>query len=183
MDRLADLIPDLRCGERVTLLATVDGVRTDVLGFVTTVDESKLTVVDRRGVHHRVRRADVIAGKRAPIARGINPLSTPRDLLDDLAARAGVSGERVWVARISDLLAGCTPPCSVAAWGSWAEFGSVRARFEGEWVTLPLTAVDTIRQAAWWGTRMGARSVQVRGGAADQAPDGFVGYPLDASAD
>ena len=49
--------------------------------------------------------------------------------------------------------------------------GGPRARFEGEWVTLPSAPEDVVVAAAWWATRMGARSVQVRG---DSAPEGFT---------
>ena len=55
--------------------------------------------------------------------------------------------------------------------GALAEVDGVRARFEGEWVTLPTASDSTVVAAAWWATRMGARSVQVRG---DAAPDGFT---------
>ena len=50
------------------------------------------------------------------------------------------------------------------AWGEWAEVFGVRARFEGEWVTLPWSGADAVLAACWWATRMGARSVQVLAG-------------------
>nr|NLI50705.1 hypothetical protein [Propionibacterium sp.] len=160
-DAVDRLLPGLRAGERVTLLAATDAGPAEVLGFVTAVDAETLAVLDRRGTSHRVPRAAVRAAKRLGVARGRDPLATPRRLLDDLAARAGASGTP-YVARISDLLAGLEPPAAVPPWGPVAEFAGVVARCEGEWVTLTDAGPDAARQAAWWATRMGARSVQVR---------------------
>lgn len=161
MDAVDRLLPGLRVGERVSLhVAGPDG-GADVLGFVTGLDAAGLDVVDRRGATHRVARDAVRAGKKMAVALGRNPLKTPRDLLDALACRAAASGA-VYVARISDLLAGLQPPAEVAPWGEWASFGGTRARFENEWVTLADASPDAARAAAWWATRMGARSVQVR---------------------
>lgn len=160
-DAVERLLPGLRVGERVSLLAATDAGPVEALGFVTALDEQALEVLDRRGTTHRLPRAGVRAAKRLGVALGRNPLTTPRRLLDDLATRAGASGA-VYVARISELLAGAEPPREVPAWGETAEFGGVRARFEGEWVTLADATPDAARAAAWWATRMGARSVQVR---------------------
>ncbi|MDO5535738.1 MAG: hypothetical protein Q4F65_13945 [Propionibacteriaceae bacterium] len=146
-----------------------DGAR-EVIGFVTGVGSDTVGVVDRRGHEHVVGLADILAGRRVGVALGRRPEATPRDLLDALAARAGLTGD-CWVGRISALLEGRTPPAEVPAWGEWAELDGVRARFEGEWVSLPAAPDDVVVAAAWWATRMGARSVQVRG---DSAPDGFV---------
>lgn len=157
MDALARLVPALVVGERVSLRL---GGR-ELIGFVTALSAGSLGVVDRRGTEHEVLRSDVIAARRVGVSLGRDPLAAPRTLLDGLAARAAVSGTP-WVCRISTLLEGRTPPPSVPPWGPWAECEGVRARFEGEWVTLPAASVAQCVAAAWWATRMGARSVQVR---------------------
>lgn len=173
-DVVAALDPPLTVGERVSLLMGVDEGFQEVIGFVTTLSDDALGVVDRRGTQHAIDRARVEALRRVGVALGRRPESTPRELLDALADRAGVAGD-CWVGRISGLLANRTPPAEVAPWGEWAEVGpagsGVRARFEGEWVTLPSAPDDVVVAAAWWATRMGARSVQVRG---DVAPPGFT---------
>lgn len=147
-------------GERVS-------VRLDdreLIGFVTRVDAAELGLVDRRGVEHEVGLPRVVAWRPVGVSLGRDPLAFPRPLLDGLAARAGASGTP-WVCRISTLLAGRTPPASVPPRGEWADFDGVRARFEGEWVTLAGASVGVAEcvAAAWWATRMGARSIQVRG--------------------
>lgn len=169
-DVVATLCPPVAAGERLSLRVRDDRGFREVLGFVTSVSDEALGVVDRRGVEHLVPRGEIDAARRVAVALGRRPEATPRDLLDDLAQRAGVPGE-CWVGRISSLLEHRTPPAAVPAWGEWAEFGDVRARFEGEWVTLPSAPEETVVAAAWWATRMGARSVQVRG---DSAPEGFT---------
>jgi hypothetical protein len=160
-DALDRLLPGLRIGERVSLLASTDAGPTEALGFVTELDAATLAVVDRHGTTHRLPRSGLRAGKRMGVALGRNPLTTPRALLDTLAARAGASGTP-YLTRISDLLAGLEPPATVPPWGPVAEFGGAVARCEGEWVTLPGVGPDAARAAAWWATRMGARSIQVR---------------------
>lgn len=157
MDALDRFTPALAVGQRVSLRVR----DRELIGFVTRLDADAVGVLDRRGSEHVVGRGDVVAARRVGVALGRDPLATPRSLLDALAARAGVAGDS-WVCRISDLLAGRTPPASVAPWGEWASFDGVRARFEGEWVTLGAAPVDVVVAAAWWATRMGARSVQVR---------------------
>lgn len=160
-DLIAALTPPLRVGERVSLRVVDDGGRREVMGFVTALDATSVGVVDRRGSEHTLPRTQVDAARRVAVALGRNPATTPRDLLDALAQRASASGQ-AWVVRISDLLAGRTPPVSVPPWGPDAEFDGVPARHEGEWVTLPGGTPATWVDAAWWATRMGARSVQVR---------------------
>lgn len=158
----------LAVGMRVSLRAGGASGRREVIGFVTALAPDALAVVDRHGTEHALARADVEAIRPIAVALGRRPESTPRDLLDALADRAEASGT-CWVARISTLLDGRTPPASVPAWGAWADLGGVRARFEGEWVTLPSAPLPTLVDAAWWATRMGARSVQVRVREGDQA--------------
>ena len=160
-DVVTSLDPALGVGERVSLRVAEEGGAREVIGFVTALSGTRIGVVDRRGVEQDLARADVEAIRRVAVALGRRPEATPRDLLDALAARAGVAGTP-WVARISSLLEGRTPPAAVPAWGEWADIDGVRARFEGEWVTLPTASVDATVAAAWWATRMGARSVQVR---------------------
>lgn len=161
-----DVWAPLSVGVRASLRVHTPRGRREVIGFLTSLTADEVGIVDRRGIEHVLAKADVDAVRRVAVALGRRPESTPRDLLDALAERAGVQGA-CWVARISALLADRTPPASVPAWGEWAEFGGIRARFEGEWVTLPVGGLDTIVDAAWWATRMGARSVQVRADAGD----------------
>ncbi|MBK8462347.1 MAG: hypothetical protein IPL36_04745 [Nigerium sp.] len=163
----------LAVGMRVSLRAGDAPGRREVIGFVTALSADALTVVDRHGTEHAQARAGVEAIRQVGVALGRRPESTPRHLLDALADRAGASGS-CWVARISTLLAGRTPPASVPAWGAWADLGGVRARFEGEWVTLPSAPLPTLVDAAWWATRMGARSVQVRVREDDRAVAGHL---------
>ncbi len=155
------LLPGLRAGERVTLQARVDGADTEVIGFVVALDDRTLGVQDRHGTTHTVPRDAVRAGRRLGISRGRDPLKTPRALLDALAERAGAPGTP-YLARISDLLDGLEPPTDGPAWGATASFDGREARFENEWVTLADASLEAARAAAWWATRMGARSVQVR---------------------
>ena len=169
-DVVGSLDPPLSQGERVSLRVLSDEGAREVIGFATDLSATGVRVVDRRGVEHTLERAQVDAIRRVSVALGRRPEATPRDLLDALAERAGASGP-AWVGRISSLLEGRTPPATVPAWGEWAEVDGVRARLEGEWVTLPTASDSTVVAAAWWATRMGARSVQVRG---DAAPDGFT---------
>lgn len=152
------MLSDLRMGERVSLLLSTGG---ESLGFVTETTPTTFTIVTPRGVERVIDRSEVVGGRRVGVALGRDPMKTPRDLLDALAARAAAPGEP-WVCRISELLRGLTPPTEVPAWGEWASFGGHRARFEGEWVTMAEGTHDDWVAAAWWATRMGARSVQVR---------------------
>ncbi|HRL48485.1 MAG TPA: hypothetical protein PLK46_01385 [Propioniciclava sp.] len=156
------LTPPLQPGERVSALVTgPHRPPTEVLGFVTDLTPETLTLIDRRGALHTASHAEVAALRRVPLARGRRPQSTPRDLLDALAERAQAPGTP-WVARITDLLAGLTPPATVPPWGPTASFADADARAEGEWVTVAGGTLASWRAAAWWATRMGARSVQVR---------------------
>ena len=176
-DAIALLDPPLEVGERVSVRVIDKGQRTEVLGFVTALDAASLTLVDRRGATHVLGRAVVDAARRVGVATGRNPAATPRALLDTLARRAGAEGE-VWLARISALLEGQTPPASVPAQGEVAVFDGVPARVEGEWVTLSGGQEATWVAAAWWATRLGARSIQVRTSDADTtaalAASGFI---------
>lgn len=161
MDGIDRLFGPLRPGERVSVQAAVGGAATDVIGFVVGVDERTVTIVDRHGHEHALERTGVTAGRRVGVSRGRDPRAFPRELLDAVAARAGASGTP-WVARISDLLAGLQPPEAVAPWGETATLAGTVARVEGEWVTLRDAVPDAVVPAAWWATRQGARSVQVR---------------------
>lgn len=175
-DVVTALAPPLRPGERVSLRHDDGSDRTEVIGFVTSLSDDRIGIVDRHGREHDLTRADLDAIRRVAVALGRRPEATPRDLLDALAARAGATGV-CWVARISTLLEGRTPPAVVPAWGEWADLGGVRARFEGEWVTLTgAPTSEEIRAAAWWATRMGARSVQVRLPDGDQASLADLGF-------
>lgn len=160
MDALDRLAPPLRPGERVSLRLAGTPPR-EALGYVTELTQDAVALVDRRGTVTRHGRAGVQAARRVGVALGRDPLRTPLSELDALAGRAGAVGAP-WVARLSVLLAGRTPPADVPAWGASADFGGVRAHLEGEWVTLADAGVDAAVAAGWWATRQGARSVQVR---------------------
>lgn len=155
------LIPGARIGERVSLRVTRSGASTEVIGFITALDDTTVTVVDRRGTHHPLSRTLVTGFRRVGVARGRAPASAPRALLDDLAARASAPGEP-WVARLSDLLAQEEPPAEVPPWGTTTLIGRISVRVEGEWVTLAEGTPETWVAAGWWATRAGARSIQVR---------------------
>ncbi len=176
MDAVGRLTPPLQVGERVSVRVAGTPPR-EVIGFVTDLGPESVGVVDRRGVEHALARPSVEALRRVAVSLGRDPARTPPALLDELAERAGASGQ-AWVRRLSDLLARRTPPASVPGWGAEASFGGVRARFEGEWVTLGGGGVDAWVDAAWWATRMGARSLQVRSADPDvvdaAAAAGFV---------
>lgn len=159
-DPITALTPALAVGERLSVRVEDPAAR-EVIGFVTTLTDATLGIVDRRGAEHVLPREHVRAARRVAVSLGRRPESTPRDLLDALATRAGASGTP-WVARLSALLADRTPPARVPAWGEVADVGGVPARFEGEWVTLAGGDEDAWVAAGWWATRMGARSIQVR---------------------
>ncbi len=152
------LRPALRIGERVSLRLSEPA--RDLIGFVVALDP--LTLEDRHGRTHAVAAAAVLAARRVGVSLGRDPRSAARDLLDALAARAGIAGEAVEVRRISDLLAGRPAPAEVfAGRGEWAE-GVWRARVEGEWLTTNVTDPALLVELAWWATRQNARSIQVR---------------------
>ncbi|MBK8447495.1 MAG: hypothetical protein IPL41_12685 [Micropruina sp.] len=155
-DRL--LIPPLHLGERVTLRLT-EPTR-DLIGFVTAV--APLTLEDRHGRLHQIAPGTVQAARRVGVSLGRDPRKASRDLLDELAARAGLSGEPV-LHRISDLLAGRAAPESVfAERDDWAD-GPRRARVDGEWLSTNVDDPELLIALCWWATRQNARSVQVRG--------------------
>lgn len=150
-------------GERVSL--RVAG--RELIGFVESVEP--LRILDRHGVVHDVQADAVEAGRRVGVALGRDPRRAPRALLDDLAGAAGMSGE-VWVARISDVLAGRPFPASAPR--------PEGVHLDGEWVTLGCATPDAVVAACWWATRLNARSVQVRcADAAGLVELGFVQHP------
>lgn len=176
MDALDRLTPPVTIGERVSLRVSGATAR-EALGFVTDVAPDAVALVDRHGVVTRFDRGTVSAARRVGVALGRDPARTPLAELDELARLAGAAGTP-WVVRISALLAGRTPPAQVPPHGEWADLDGVPARCAGEWVTLADAAVDAAVRAAWWATRSGARSVQVRtddaGTAAQLAAAGFT---------
>jgi hypothetical protein len=131
-----------------------DGAQGDVIGFVLGSDPERLRLRDRRGVVHDLAWAEVLAWRPVGVARGRDPLRTPRAELDGLASSAGIRG-RVFVARLSSLLDG-RPPDSV---DEGAE-PSVPARLEGEWVSVG--DCDDYLALARWAAHRDARSMQVR---------------------
>lgn len=157
MDALDRLRPPLRVGERVSLRLT-DPAR-DLIGFAVALNPLRLE--DRHGRPHVVTPGTVLAARRVGVALGRDPRSAPRELLDELAVRAGVAGEPE-LHRISELLAGREPPTTVfAERGEWRD-GQWRARVEGEWLTTNVTDLPALVELAWWATRQNARSIQVR---------------------
>ena len=153
------LRPPLRVGERISV-RLADPTH-DVVGFVTALEP--LTLEDRHGRSHVVAEQKVLAARRVGVSLGRDPRSTPRDLLDDLAGRAGVdAAAEPALHRISDLLAGRPAPAEVfAGRREWSD-GDRRARVEGEWLTTDVTDPALLIDLAWWATRQNARNIQVR---------------------
>ncbi len=131
--------------------AVPEGGTRDVVGYVLSADQLTMTVLDRHGTQHTIVRADIVAGHRVPVSRGRDPLRMPTDLLDAMAERTGIGGRR-FVIRLFDLLDGLEPPATVAV--------PAIALVDGEWVTTDAT--ESLVAVAWWATRSGARSMQVR---------------------
>jgi hypothetical protein len=145
-------------GRRISLRRVLaDGGQGDLVGFVVAVDGSGVTLRDRRGVEDLVAWPDVLALRPVGVARGRDPLRTPLDELDRLAASAGVSG-RVFVARLSDLLDAQPPPTL----GDWDDPPPCPAFLAGEWVTTGHG--EHLLALAWWAAHHDARSIQVRTG-------------------
>ena len=161
-----------RPGVRVSLRRVRDdGEIGDIVGFVLAGTEAGLTVRDRRGTVHELSWERVLAWRHVGVARGRDPLKTPRAELDALAAAAGVTG-RILVARLSDLLDDSVAPPT-------GEPGSLPPRpavVTGEWVTTGVT--DDLLPLAWWAAHHDARSMQVRttddAGAARLLASGFA---------
>lgn len=143
-------------GRRVSLRRVLaDGGQGDLVGFVVAAAADGLTVRDRRGVDHVVAWPDLLALRPVGVARGRDPLRTPRAELDRLAASAGMSG-RAFVARLCDLLDVQPPPTL----GDWEEPPPCPAVLDGEWVTTGECA--DVLTVAWWAAHHDARSIQVR---------------------
>lgn len=131
--------------------AVPGGGTRDVVGYILSVDDRTMTVLDRRGVEHSIVRDDIVAGHRVPVSRGRDPLRMETDLLDAMAERTGVAGRR-FVIRLYDLLEGHEPPATVAP--------PEIATADGEWVTA--APAEPLEAVGWWATRFGVRSMQVR---------------------
>jgi len=134
----------------VRFLVPEGGTR-DVVGYVLGSDATTMRVLDRRGAEHTIVLSDIVAGHPVPVSRGRDPLRMPADLLDAMAERTGVSGRR-FVIRLADLLDGLEPPQLVAT--------PEIATADGEWVTAD--ADEPLEEVAWWASRSGVRSMQVR---------------------
>jgi len=134
----------------VRFLVPEGGTR-DVVGYVLGSDATTMRVLDRRGAEHTIVLSDIVAGHPVPVSRGRDPLRMPADLLDAMAERTGVSGRR-FVIRLADLLDGLEPPPLVAT--------PEIATADGEWVTAD--ADEPLEEVAWWASRSGVRSMQVR---------------------
>ncbi|MFT4296240.1 MAG: hypothetical protein QM582_12595 [Micropruina sp.] len=157
MDAVSRLNPPIRLGERVSLRLSEPA--RDLIGFVIALDP--LTLEDRHGRPHVVAPGTALAARRVGVSLGRDPRTAPRELLDDLAARAGVTGEPE-LHRISDLLAGRPAPATVPPGrGGWSD-GPLHARVEGEWLTTNVTDPALLAELAWWATRQNARSIQIR---------------------
>ncbi len=128
-----------------------EGGTKDVVGYVTASDAETLTVLDRRGQEHVVVQDAIVAGHQVPVSRGRDPLRMETELLDGMAARAGLDGRR-FVIRLYDLLEGRPPMASVHP----PEIGLI----DGEWVTT--AASQPLDEVGWWAARTGVRSMQVR---------------------
>lgn len=157
MDAVQRMRPAVRVGERVSL--RLHGPAGDLIGFVVALDP--LTLEDRHGRLHEVPDGAVAAARRVGVPLGRDPARASRELLDELAGRAGIAGEPE-VRRISDVVAGRVPPQAVfAARVVWRDRAWV-ARVEGEWLTTNVTDPELLVALAWWAGRQNARSVQIR---------------------
>lgn len=159
MDALSRLRPSVVVGERLSLRLSEPA--RDLIGFVTGL--APLMIEDRHGDLHEVPDGTVLAARRVGVSLGRDPDAAPRDLLDELALRAGLDATREPQRhRISDLLAHRTPPAAVfTGRGEWSD-GVRTARVEGEWLSTNVAEPDLLRALAWWAARQNARSVQVR---------------------
>lgn len=155
----------VRIGRRLSLRRRLaDGGQGDLVGFLVAVDAAGLTVRDRRGRDHAVPRSDVLALRAVGVARGRDPLRTPRAELDRLAAAAGASG-RAFVVRLCDLLDARDPEQP----GAWADPPPEPLHLDREWATI--AEPTDLFAAAWWAAYHDARSLQVRTGSAEVAAE------------
>lgn len=143
-------------GQRVSLRRqNPSGALRELIGLVVASGPAVLALRDRSGAEHQLRWSEVVALRTVGVPLGRNPLRTSRAELDLLAAAAGVDG-RVFVGRLSELLAGHQPPPPLP----WLSPPPSPAVLEGEWVTCGGT-VDLL-PLAWWASHHDARSIQVR---------------------
>jgi len=131
-----------------------DGERGDLVGYVLAADADRLVLRDRHGVVHDLAWADVVAWRTVGVARGRDPLRTPREELDRLAL-PGTDG-RVFVARLGDLL----DDRPAVPLGAADEQPPAPAVLAGEWVSAG--AADDVLALARWAAHHDARSLQVR---------------------
>jgi hypothetical protein len=134
---------------RVSIRYAIGDRFSELVGFVTSVDAAGLRVQHRDGSEIPLLWAQIQHWRRVGVARGRDPLRTPKSELDQLAAAAGVTGQ-TFVIRLSQLLDASAP----------APGSGVNVQVIGEWATIA-GSVDLL-PAAWWAARQDARSLQVR---------------------
>lgn len=87
MDALDRLAPPVRVGERLVVRHRLtDGSATDVIGWVESLDPSRVVVSDHDGVPVEVGRAEIVVARRAPAARGgRDPRRTSAEELEQIS--------------------------------------------------------------------------------------------------
>lgn len=117
----------LQPGTRASIRTIAADGYHDVIGWIQETDDNGLLVAARDGLR-RLSWAEIAITRTVGVARGRDPLKAPATDLDELAARAGLSGRR-FVIRLSSLLDGQTPvhpePSTVQVFGEWGVSGAV----------------------------------------------------------
>ena len=152
-------------GRRAALLRrTAAGAQTELLGYVTRADSDFVEVEDVRGLRHLVPANEVAAARTLGVSLGRDPMRADPAELDRLAGGQGIHARLV--VRIASLLDGREPPRQLPfePTGSTARLGALTVGVDGEWATITGASADPAElvQLAWWATRRGARSLQVR---------------------
>lgn len=154
----------LRGHRAALLLRTSGGAQTELLGYVTRVDNDFVEVEDVHGLRHLVPANEVAAARKLGVSLGRDPMRANPAELDRLAG-AQASHARL-VVRIARLLDGREPPSQLPfePSGRTARLGALSVYVDGEWATVtgPSAEPAQLISLAWWATRRGARSLQVR---------------------
>lgn len=152
-------------GHRVALLRrTPAGAQTELLGYVTRVDSDFVEVENVHGLRQLVPANEVAAARKLGVSLGRDPMRANPAELDRLAGAHAVHAR--WVVRIARLLDGREPPSQLPfePTGTTARIAGSTVGVHGEWATITGTSAEAMElvQLAWWATRRGARSLQVR---------------------
>ncbi len=134
----------LQPGTRASIRTWAPDGYHDVIGWIEETDQTGVVVRARAGLR-RLCWEEITIARTVGVARGRDPLRVPATQLDELAARAGLTG-RHFVTRLSSLLDGRVPsppePSAVHVFGEWGVTGS-----------------PALLPAAWAAARADARSL------------------------